>query len=150
MSAPRRLSGTHPKGSRTAFSLLPALLARAVMEEEHPIELQALIPACNASPHAALLEAWLASCNSTATRNAYRADARHYLAYLDHTGLDLMNVSRKHLDLYACTRQPLDAPATLAMLLACISALYRCAQTEELTPTNPATLRKRSFARQSA
>lgn len=97
----------------------------------------------NASTHAALRGAWLASYTSTATQTAYRADVRHYLTYLDHTGLDLLGVSRKHIDLYARTRQPFDAPATLARRLACISALYRYAQAEELIPTNPATLVRR-------
>ncbi len=93
----------------------------------------------NAARHAALLGAWLASYGSANTRAAYRRDVTVLLAFLDTTGVDLLAVTRAHLDVFARTRQGAgDSPATLNRRLAAIAALYRYAGDEGMLERNPA------------
>ena len=99
----------------------------------------------NAQRYSELLGAWLASYGSTHTRDAYRRDARVYLAYLDATGLDLLAVRRPHVDVFARDRQTAgDAPATLNRRLAAISAFYAYAVDEGALALNPAARVRRA------
>lgn len=97
----------------------------------------------NAQVHAELLGAWLASYGSASTRTAYRTDLRIFLSFLDQHDLDLLDVRRRHLDLFLRGREQLDSPSTLARRLASISALYRYAQSEGQLEANPASLVRR-------
>lgn len=99
----------------------------------------------NAQRHAALLGAWLASYGSAHTRDAYRRDARVFLAYLEATGLDLLAVHRPHLDVFARARQAAgDASATLNRRLAAVSALYGYAVDDGALQLNPAARVRRA------
>lgn len=99
----------------------------------------------NAQRHRELLGAWLASYGSTHTRDAYRRDARIFLAYLEATGLDLLAVRRAHVDVFARTRQAAgDAPATLNRRLAAVSALYAYGVDDGALQLNPAARVRRA------
>lgn len=97
----------------------------------------------NAKAHAELLGAWLASYASPSTRAAYRTDLRLFLTFLDQHDLDLLDVRRRHLDLFLRGREQIDLPSTLARRLASVSALYRYAQSEGVIEANPAALVRR-------
>lgn len=97
----------------------------------------------NAQAHAELLGAWLASYGSPSTRAAYRTDLRLFLTFLDQHDLGLLDVQRRHLDLFLRGREQIDSPSTLARRLASISAMYRYAQSEGQLEANPASLVRR-------
>lgn len=93
----------------------------------------------NGQEYAQLIRAWLASYGSDNTRTAYRNDVLLFLEYLDASGLDLMEVRRSHVDVFARIReQSGDSPATAARRLAAVSSLYRYAVTEGLLDMSPA------------
>lgn len=97
----------------------------------------------NTQTHAQLLGAWLASYASPSTRAAYRTDTRLFLGFLDQHDLDLLDVKRRHLDLFLRGREQTDSASTLARRLASISAMYRYAQSEGVIEANPASLVRR-------
>lgn len=97
----------------------------------------------NAQTHAELLGAWLASYASPSTRAAYRTDLRIFLAFLDQHDLDLLEVRRRHLDVFLRGREQLDSASTMARRLASISAMYRYAASEGVIEANPAALIRR-------
>lgn len=97
----------------------------------------------NTQDHAELLGAWLASYASPSTRGAYRTDLRIFLAFLDQHDLDLLDVRRRHLDLFLRGREQIDSSSTLARRLASISAMYRYAMSESVIEANPAALIRR-------
>lgn len=93
----------------------------------------------NAQTHVQLIRAWLASYGSVNTRTAYRGDITLFLEYLDTSGLDLMEVRRSHVDVFARVREQAgDSPATAARRLAAVSSLYRYAVTEGQLGASPA------------
>lgn len=97
------------------------------------------LPASNATRHGALLGAWLASYGSENTRGAYRRDVLVFCTFLDAAGLDLLAVTRAHIDVFARTRtQAGDADTTLNRRIAAVSALYKYALTLDAVEKNPA------------
>ena len=55
-------------------------------------------PAPNADTHGGLIGSWLASYPSPNTRASYRVDARLFCEFLDAGRVDLLQVSRAHVD----------------------------------------------------
>lgn len=102
------------------------------------MDLTAPSPHSNAIIHGPLIAAWLTSYASTSTRSAYRMDLTHYIAVLDHYGIDLLAARRSHVNLFARLHAPQDALTTLPRRLAAISAFYRYAASKGLVPSNPA------------
>lgn len=101
-------------------------------------------PASNAARHSELLGAWLASYGSENTRSSYRRDARIFCSFLDETGLDLLSVTRAHIDVFARTRTATgDADATVSRRIAAVSALYKYALTVDAVDKNPAEFVRR-------
>lgn len=101
-------------------------------------------PAPNATRHGQLIGAWLASYGSENTRSSYRRDAVLFCAFLDTAGLDLLEVTRAHIDVFARARtQAGDMDTTLGRRLAAVSALYKYALTVEAIPANPADFVRR-------
>ncbi|MEX5275333.1 tyrosine-type recombinase/integrase [Kocuria sp. CPCC 205235] len=93
----------------------------------------------NGQEYAQLIRAWLASYGSDNTRTAYRNDVLLFLEYLDASGLDLLEVRRSHVDVFARVReQDGDSAATTARRLAAVSSLYRYAVTEGRLSASPA------------
>lgn len=97
----------------------------------------------NTQTHAELLGAWLAAYGSPSTRAAYRTDLRLFLRFLNQHDLDLLDVRRRHLDVFLRGREQIDSPSTLARRLASISAMYRYAVSEGQLEANPASLVRR-------
>lgn len=93
----------------------------------------------NGERHEQLIRSWLASYGSENTRTAYRNDITLFLEYLDTSGLDLLEVSRSHVDVFARIREQAgDSAATTARRLAAVSSLYRYAVTEGQLNASPA------------
>lgn len=89
--------------------------------------------------HRELLGAWIASLRSANTRSAYARDMTRFLSFLDEHGLNLLNVHRSHIDLYARTCEASgSSEQTVARRVSAISSFYRWAIQEEMTETNPA------------
>lgn len=102
------------------------------------------LPLSNATRHGNLLGAWLASYGSENTRGSYRRDAIVFCTFLDEIGLDLMTVTRAHIDVFARIRTAAgDADTTLARRIAAISALYKYALTVDALEKNPAEFVRR-------
>ncbi|MGY4844067.1 tyrosine-type recombinase/integrase [Kocuria sp. MNB10] len=96
-------------------------------------------PAPNADAHGGLIGSWLASYPSPNTRASYRVDARVFCKFLDAGGVDLLRVTRAHVDVFARARSSAgDADTTLARRLAAISAFYTYAITVDAVAKNPA------------
>lgn len=93
----------------------------------------------NATRHGNLIGAWLASYGSENTRGSYRRDAIVFCTFLDAAGLDLLAITRAHVDVFARTRsQAGDADTTLSRRLSAVSALFKYALTIDAVTTNPA------------
>lgn len=93
----------------------------------------------NGERHEQLIRAWLASYGSDNTRAAYRGDLLLFLQYLDISRLDLLEVRRSHVDVFARVREQAgDSAATTARRLAAVSSLYRYAVTEGQLDMSPA------------
>ncbi|MCP3425135.1 tyrosine-type recombinase/integrase [Rothia sp. AR01] len=102
------------------------------------------LPAPNATRHQQLIGAWLASYGSENTRASYRRDAILFCTFLDAAGLDLLEVRRAHLDVFARTRtQAGDMDTTLGRRIAAVSALYKYALTVDAIAANPADFVRR-------
>ncbi|WP_145007986.1 site-specific integrase [Kocuria marina] len=96
-------------------------------------------PAPNADTHGGLIGSWLASYPSPNTRASYRVDARLFCEFLDAGRVDLLQVSRAHVDLFARARSTAgDADTTLARRLAAVSAFYTYALTVDAAGKTPA------------
>lgn len=102
------------------------------------------LPVSNAVKYGDLLGAWLASYGSENTRGSYRRDATVFCRFLDETGLDLLAVTRAHIDVFARARAAAgDADATVSRRIAAVSALYKYALTVDMLEKNPAEFVRR-------
>jgi integrase/recombinase XerD len=87
----------------------------------------------------ALLVEWLASLRSENTRRGYLVDLRTFARWLAEHDLDLLSVSRVHLDLWTGELADRYAPSTVVRKLAAVSSLYEYLEDRGTIPKNPAT-----------
>ncbi|MGP9618439.1 tyrosine-type recombinase/integrase [Arthrobacter sp. AOP36-A1-22] len=102
----------------------------------------------NADRHAALIAGWALSLGSPNTRRAYGRDLGSYLGWLDRSALDLLTVSRVHVDAYrehlgSITEPRALSAATVARKLSALSGFYAYAVSADALTSNPAALVKR-------
>lgn len=76
---------------------------------------------------------------SGATLDAYRLDLRQWITWLDPAGLNVFDVERAHIELYArwCESDG-KAPATIGRRLSTICGFYNYCSQERLIDSNPA------------
>lgn len=88
-----------------------------------------------------LVASWLVSLESENTRTAYAKNLKDFMQWLDLDRLDLLTVSRVHVDAY---RQSLSgAASTVARKLAALSSFYGYAMDEAGLTANPVARVKR-------
>lgn len=76
-----------------------------------------------------LVAAWLAGHPAERTRAAYPADLAGWLAWLDQHQIDVLAMTRTHLDLYVCAQLAAGAAAASSMTGGC-----RCCPRSTSTP----------------
>ncbi|UVS78406.1 site-specific tyrosine recombinase XerD [Actinokineospora sp. UTMC 2448] len=85
-----------------------------------------------------LVSAWLSSLRSARTRRSYLQDVRAWLAWCQGRGVDVLTVSRVHVDLWVSGLADAGAEAaTICRRLSGVSSLYRYLARHDLVPGNP-------------
>jgi site-specific recombinase XerD len=94
-------------------------------------ELPAL--ACLADRERLLAATWLTSLRSARTRRAYSADLRGWLGWLAERELDVLNVSRVHVELWVAQQTDVGAEASsVRRRLSAVASFYRFATGHDL------------------
>lgn len=107
-----------------------------------------LIPAHSITPnfvkYRTLITSWVISYTSQNTQQAYLHDLKTFCNFLDHTHLDLLQVTRTHLDIFTrLQEQTTGSNASVARRLAAISAFYRFLLLDEVIEKSPASYIRR-------
>ena len=102
-----------------------------------------LIPAHSITPnfvkYRTLITSWVISYTSQNTQQAYLHDLKTFCNFLDHAHLDLLQVTRTHLDIFTrLQEQTTGSNASVARRLAAISAFYRFLLLDEVIEKSPA------------
>ncbi|MEX3632787.1 tyrosine-type recombinase/integrase [Rothia sp. LK2492] len=86
-----------------------------------------------------LITSWVISYTSQNTQQAYLHDLKTFCNFLDHAHLDLLQVTRTHLDIFTrLQEQTAGSNASVARRLAAISAFYRFLLLDEVIEKSPA------------
>lgn len=101
-----------------------------------------LIPAhsitLNFVKYRTLITSWVISYTSENTQQAYLNDLKTFCTFLDHTHLDLLQVTRTHLDIFTRLQEKTTGSnASVARRLAAISAFYRFLLLDEVIEKSP-------------
>lgn len=101
-----------------------------------------LIPAhsitLNFVKYRTLITSWVISYTSENTQQAYLNDLKTFCSFLDHTHLDLLQVTRTHLDIFTRLQEKTTGSnASVARRLAAISAFYRFLLLDEVIEKSP-------------
>lgn len=107
-----------------------------------------LIPAhsitLNFVKYRTLITSWVISYTSENTQQAYLNDLKTFCSFLDHTHLDLLQVTRTHLDIFTRLQEKTTGSnASVARRLAAISAFYRFLTLDEVIEKSPANYIRR-------
>lgn len=107
-----------------------------------------LIPAhsitLNFVKYQTLITSWVISYTSENTQQAYLNDLKTFCSFLDHTHLDLLQVTRTHLDIFTRLQEKTTGSnASVARRLAAISAFYRFLLLDEVIEKSPASYIRR-------
>lgn len=107
-----------------------------------------LIPAhsitLNFVKYRTLITSWVISYTSENTQQAYLNDLKTFCSFLDHTHLDLLQVTRTHLDIFTRLQEKTTGSnASVARRLAAISAFYRFLLLDEVIEKSPASYIRR-------
>lgn len=107
-----------------------------------------LIPAhsitLNFVKYRTLITSWVISYTSENTQQAYLNDLKTFCTFLDHTHLDLLQVTRTHLDIFTRLQEKTTGSnASVARRLAAISAFYRFLLLDEVIEKSPASYIRR-------
>lgn len=107
-----------------------------------------LIPAhsitLNFVKYRTLITSWVISYTSENTQQAYLKDLKTFCSFLDHTHLDLLQVTRTHLDIFTRLQEKTTGSnASVARRLAAISAFYRFLLLDEVIEKSPASYIRR-------
>lgn len=107
-----------------------------------------LIPAHSITPnfvkYRTLITSWVISYTSENTQQAYLNDLKTFCSFLDHTHLDLLQVTRTHLDIFTRLQEKTTGSnASVARRLAAISAFYRFLLLDEVIEKSPASYIRR-------
>lgn len=107
-----------------------------------------LIPAhsitLNFVKYRTLITSWAISYTSENTQQAYLNDLKTFCSFLDHTHLDLLQVTRTHLDIFTRLQErTTGSNASVARRLAAISAFYRFLLLDEVIEKSPASYIRR-------
>lgn len=102
-----------------------------------------LTPAHSITPnfvkYRTLITSWVISYTSENTQQAYLNDLKTFCTFLDHTHLDLLQVTRTHLDIFTRLQEKTTGSnASVARRLAAISAFYRFLLLDEVIEKSPA------------
>lgn len=91
-----------------------------------------------------LITSWVISYTSENTQQAYLNDLKTFCTFLDHTHLDLLQVTRTHLDIFTRLQEKTTGSnASVARRLAAISAFYRFLLLDEVIEKSPASYIRR-------
>lgn len=86
-----------------------------------------------------LITSWVISYTSQNTQQAYLHDLKTFCNFLDHAHLDLLQVTRTHLDIFTRLQEKTTGSnASVARRLAAISAFYRFLLLDEVIEKSPA------------
>lgn len=107
-----------------------------------------LIPAhsitLNFVKYRTLITSWVISYTSENTQQAYLNDLKTFCSFLDHTHLDLLQVTRTHLDIFTRLQEKTTGSnASVARRLAAISAFYRFLLLDEVIEKSPVSYIRR-------
>lgn len=101
-------------------------------------------PTLNFVKYQTLITSWVISYISENTQQAYLNDLKTFCSFLDHTHLDLLQVTRTHLDIFTRLQEKTTGSnASVARRLAAISAFYRFLLLDEVIEKSPASYIRR-------